>query len=59
MAASQEHTFNGESMQKIILIALVMIGLYLVLFYYKGTTAFFGGATNFATNETKALQGRG
>ena len=46
-------------MQKIILIALVMIGLYLVLFYYKGTNTFFSGATNFATNETKALQGRG
>ena len=46
-------------MQKIIVFGLVLIALYLVLFYYKGTTAFFGGATNFASNETKALQGRG
>ncbi len=46
-------------MSRLVVIALILIGLYLVLFYNKGTSSFFTGATNFASSETKALQGRG
>lgn len=45
-------------MSKFVVLALVLIGLYLLLRYSAGTSALLGGASKFATSETTALQGR-